>query len=81
VIPSLVLVGMPGPRWVPPLPLPLFLLWPLVPLGLGLAGLMRLGGSRKAETVRTAALMCCHLRGLTIDVRSADRERVHIRFV
>jgi len=81
MMPTLALIGIPGPRWLPPAPVPVFLLWPLVPVCLAIAGLMRPGQPEKAETLRTAALMFCHLRGLVIDVESADDKPVKIRLV
>lgn len=81
MMPALVLVGLPGLRRWPPLPLPLFLLWPLVPLCLGVAWLLRKSRPDQAAKLWTATMMCCHLRGLIIDVDSPNKERVWIRFV
>ncbi len=81
MMPALALVGIPGPRWLPPIPIPLFLLWPLVLVCLGFARL--LDRDRPAETakLRTAMHVFRDLRGLTIDTNTADHKRVRIWFV
>lgn len=71
-MPSLVLIGIPGPRWLPPLPLPLFLLWPLVLLCQGIAWLFRV------ERLWLAMRIFCELRGLVIWVDTADNKKVRI---
>ena len=37
MMPALALIGIPGWRWQPPIPVPLCLLWPFVPICLGIA--------------------------------------------
>jgi hypothetical protein len=80
-MPVLGLIGIPGPRWLPPIPLPLFLLWPVVPLGLGVAKLMDTARPIEAARLRTATQVFLQLRGLSIDVDTADHKQVRIRFV
>jgi hypothetical protein len=81
MMPALALLGVRGPRWLPPLPLPLFLLWPLVPLGLGLARILRRGRPAEAWRLRAALRMFRELRGLAIDVDTSDHTQVRIRFL
>jgi hypothetical protein len=81
MMPTLALIGIPGPRWLPPFPLPLFLLWPLVLVGLGIARLLDRGRSSRAAKVRAALEVFCELRGLAIDVDTADNKQVRIRFI
>jgi hypothetical protein len=81
MMPALALVAIPGPRWLPPLPLPLFLLWPLVLICLGLARLLDHDRPGEAAKLRTAMQVFRELRGLTIDVDTSDRRQVRIRFV
>jgi hypothetical protein len=81
MMPALVLVGIRGPRWLPPLSLPLFLLWPLVPVCLGIARLLARERPAEAARLRTAMQVFRELRGLAIDVDAADRSQIRIRFV
>ena len=81
MMPSFAVVHVSESRRVPPLPLPLFLLWPLVPVSLGVAELMKRARPDQAAKLRIAALVCCELRGLSIDVDTSDHKRVRIRFV
>jgi hypothetical protein len=81
MMPALALVGIPGPRWLPPLPIPLLLLWPLVVICLGVVRLLRRKRPDAAAKLRAAMLVFRALRGLTIDVTAADRRPVRIRFV
>lgn len=80
MIPTFALISLPDKRRLPELPLPLFLLWPLVPLSFALAWLMRRHAPQKAEALRVATHMCCQLQGLTVDIESSDKERVLVRF-
>ena len=80
MMPAVALVGIPGPRWVPPLPLPLFLLWPALPLGLGFAKFIAWRRPTQAEKIRIGLQVFRELRGLSIDVKTADNERVRIWF-
>jgi hypothetical protein len=80
-MPALALVGIPGPRWLPPVPLPLFLLWPLVLACLGVARLLDRDRPEPARKLRTAMHVFTELRGLTIDVDTRDHKKVRIRFV
>jgi hypothetical protein len=59
----------------------LFLLWPLVLLGWGVAGLMFLIRPAEAQKLRVALLVFNELSGLIIDVDTADGEQVRIRLV
>lgn len=79
-MPALVTVGIPRLHWLPPLPLPLFLLWPLVWVCLGLSRLLDSPRPAEAEALRTAMQVFRELRGLTIDVDTADGQQVCIRF-
>jgi hypothetical protein len=81
MMPALGLIAIPGPRWLPPIPLPLFLLWPFVPLCLGTARLLDGGRPADAARLRIAAHVFLELRGLSIDVDTADGMHVRIRFV
>lgn len=80
-MPALVLVGIPGPRWLPPIPVPLFLLWPLVVICFGIARLLESGRPDAAAKLRTATQAFCELRGLTIDIDAAGHKRVRVRFI
>ena len=66
---------------LPPVPLPLFLLWPLVLACLGIAKLLERERPVEAEKLRTAMQVFRELRGLTIDVDTADHKQVRIWFV
>lgn len=81
MMPTFAFIGFRGPRWLPPLPLALFLLWPLVPLGLGLARLMERVRPDEAMKLRAALHVFRELRGLSVDVDTADHTKVRIRFV
>ncbi len=81
MMPILGLIAIPGPRWLPPLPIPLFLLWPFVLFSLGIARLLDRDRPAEAAKLRTALQVFRELRGLTIDVDTADRKQVRIRFV
>ena len=78
-MPAVALVGIPGRRRLPPVPIPLIILWPLVPLCLAVAGLLRFGRPTEAAMLRTATLAFCQLRGLVVEVDTADRKQVRIR--
>ncbi|NIO28590.1 MAG: hypothetical protein GTO29_08555 [Candidatus Latescibacteria bacterium] len=80
-MPALALIGIPRPRWLPPILLPLFLLWPFVPVCLGIARLLGRDRPVEAAKLRTAMQVFRELRGLTIDTDTADHKRVRIRFV
>lgn len=80
-MPALLLIGMRQPHWLPPVPLPLFLLWPLVLSCLGIARILDRNRPAEAEKLRTAMLVFRELRGLTIDIDSTSHERVRIWFV
>ena len=81
MMPALGLIGIPGPRWLPPIPIPLFLLWPFVLVCLGIARLLDRDRPAEAAKLRTAMQAFRELRGLTIDVDTADHKQVRIRFV
>ena len=81
MMPVLALVGIPGPRWLPPIPVPLFPLWPLVLVGLGTARLLDNDRPAEAAKLRTAMQVFRGLRGLSIDVDTTDRKPVRVWFV
>jgi len=81
MMPTVALVAIPGPRWLPPLPLPLFLFWPIVWLCLGLAKLLNHDRPVGAAKLRTAMQTFRELRGLAIDVDTSDHKKVRVRFV
>ncbi len=81
MMPALALFGIPGLRWLPPIPLPLFLLWPFVPVCLGMAKLLDRDRPAEAAKLRAAMQVFRELRGLTIDVDTADHRQVRIWFV
>jgi hypothetical protein len=86
MMPALVLIEV-GRRRLVPIPLPVFLLWPLVLLALVAVGLMRLvlavigrpPGVLGAAATGLRALF--QLAGLRVDVESADGERFRIQFI
>jgi hypothetical protein len=81
MMPALGLIGIPGPRWLPPIPVPLFLLWPFVLACLGLARLLDRNRPAEAAKLRTTMHTFRELRGLSIDVDTADHTQVRIWFV
>jgi len=81
MMPSLALVGIPGARWLPPIPLPLFLLWPFVLACLGIAKLLDKHRPNEAATLRAAVQVFRELRGLAIDVDAANHKQVRVWFV
>ncbi len=81
MMPALGLIGIPGPRWLPPIPIPLFLLWPFVLVCLGIARLLDRARPAEAAKLRTATQVFRELRGLTIDVDTANHKQVRIWFV
>ncbi len=78
---ALALIRIARPRWLPPIPVPLFVLWPFVPVGLGLAGLLDRARPGDGAKLRTVMEVFRNTRGLTVDVDTADHKHVHIRFV
>ena len=80
MMPTLGLIGFRRLRWLP-LPIPLFLLWPFVWACLGIARLLDRDRPVEAEKLRTAMQVFRELRGLSIDVDTADHEQVRIWFV
>jgi hypothetical protein len=80
MMPALGLIGIPGPRWLPPIPIPLFLLWPFVPVCLGIARLLDRDWPAEAAKLRTTMQAFRELRGLTIDVDTANHKQVLIWF-
>jgi len=80
--PMLIVVGVAGK----PIPLPVVLLWPLLPVALVLAtGILPMVGLQGTTPRQRAALplaawrLLAAARGLRIDVRSADGTRVYVR--
>jgi hypothetical protein len=80
-MPTLALVGIPGPRWLPPVPVPLFLVWPLLPVCLGVAWLLERGRRDEGRLLRVVVAAFCQLRGLAINVDATDTKPVRIRFI
>ena len=80
MMPALALIRIPGPRWLPPIPIPLFLLWPFVLVCLGTARILDRDRPAEAAKLRTAMQAFRELRGLTIDVDTADHKQVRIWF-
>ena len=76
MMPVLALVGIPRWRWLPPIPIPLFVLWPLVPLGFGLAKLLDHARPVEADKLRIGLQLFCELRGLSISVDTADHKQL-----
>ena len=80
-LPALALIDLAGPKWLPPLPVFLFLLWPLVWTCQGLAWLIARDRPTTAQKLRLAMQAFGELRGLEIDVEGRDHAPIHIRFV
>ena len=78
---ALALIRIARLRWLPPIPVLLFVLWPFVPVCLGLAWFLDRARAADAATLRTAVQVFRNTRGLTVDVDTADHKHVHIRFV
>lgn len=78
-MPVLALVGI--SRRLPPLPVPVILLWPLVWLCRGVAWLLKKERPTQAEKLYAAVSVFRELRGLDIDMDTATGRRVHIRFI
>jgi hypothetical protein len=72
MIPTFALIKIPGPRWLPPIPLFLFLLWPVVALFLGLAVLMKRSQPETAKKLWIGTRMFCDLRGLSIHTNTGN---------
>ena len=69
------------PKWAVPLPLPLFLAWPVVFIALGgvtmAQALVDERDTRAAlRMARVGLFAFCQLSGFKLDVRSAEGERV-----
>ncbi len=79
MMPALALIGIPGPRWL--LPIPLFLLWPFVLVCQGIARLLGRDRPAEAAKLQTALQAFRGLRGLTIDVDTANHKQVRIWIV
>jgi hypothetical protein len=80
--PALIVVGVAGK----PIPLPVLLLWPLLPIALVLATvilpMIRLEGTtarQRAVLPLVAWRLLAAARGLRIDIRCADGTRVYVR--
>jgi len=80
-MPAIALIGIPGRRWLPPIPLPLFLLWPLVLVCLGFARLLGRERPTQAQKLRAAMRVFRELRGLAINVDTAAGKQVRIWFI
>jgi hypothetical protein len=85
MMPALGVVAIGKGKWPAlPIPLPLFLLWPLVAVALGAVILAQRLVSEPSDArsgllmARTALLAFCQLSGLCVDLRSADGDRVRV---
>ena len=87
MIPSLGVVLIGGPRWVLPLPLPIFLVWPFVVIAFGGVTLAQRLVSRQGASfsrlavVRVGLLALFQLSGLRVNVRSTDGARIFVWLV
>ncbi len=81
MMPALALIGIPGPRWPPPVPIPLFLLWPFVLLCQGIARFLDRDRPAESAKLRSAMQAFRELRGFTIDVDTANHKQVRIWIV
>jgi hypothetical protein len=88
MMPALLVIGIGGrSRRLFPLPLPLFVVWPLVLSALalvGLAGLLcRLSGAEPSglRAARTGLLAFFHLSGFRAEVESPDGTRLRVLLV
>ena len=81
MMPALALVGIPQARWLPPMPIPLLLLWPFAFACLGIARLLERDRPKQAEQLRTAMQVFAELRGLAVDVDTADDKHVRVWFI
>jgi hypothetical protein len=84
--PSLLVLGI-GRRRRLPVPLPLFLAWPIVGAGwavVGLAGFVAPGATRRPGafgTLRTGLTLFNQIRGTRIDIDDSNGTHVHLRLV
>ncbi len=85
MLPALAIIGIGSGRRFR-VPLPLFLLWPL--LLVGALVMAAVGGSRVRTgrpgffaRFRTCLAVFCHLSGLNIDVRSRDGTSFYLRLI
>jgi hypothetical protein len=78
---ALALIRITEGRRLPAIPLPLFVLWPFVPVCLGLAVLLDRAQQGQGAKLRMAMQVFRNMRGLTIDIDTADDKHIHIRFV
>ena len=82
MIPSVGLLKIGNPSWTLPLPLPVFLAWPLIAIALGGVVLMQRVVDRQGASFSRLALTRVALRalfqlsGLKIDVRSTEGTRI-----
>jgi hypothetical protein len=58
-----------------------FLLWPFVLVCLGIGKLLHVSRPTEADKLLTALQVFRELRGLTIDIDTADHKRVRVRFL
>ena len=81
MIPTFALIKIPGPRWLPPIPLLLFLLWPLVAIFFGAALALKPSQPRIAERLWLSARLFCGMRGLSIYTNHGDHRSLSVRVV
>ncbi len=81
MMPTFGVVRFQGHRWVPPVPLPLFLLWPFAVVCLGTARLLDRSKPVEADKLRAAVHVFRELRGLSIEVDAAHGKQVRVWFV
>ena len=80
-MPALALIRTVRVRWLPPIPIPLFLVWPFVPVCLGIAMLLERERPDEAKKLRAAVQVFRELRGLKIDIDAAHQKPVRVWFV
>ena len=72
MMPTIILMSLPGPRWLPPVPIPVIFLWPVIWLCQGIAWFFR------SERLWIAMRVFCELRGLDVRINTADHKQVRI---
>ena len=77
-MPTFLLIGIPRPRWLPPLPLPLFLLWPVALGGHAFHRALRGRDPDRAARARVAVEAFEQLRGLSIDIETGGQRALRI---
>jgi len=76
--PSVALVGIGIRSWRPILPIPVFLLWPIVALGLAILALVELVWGRPVRLASLVGAGVCQLHGLKVDLETARGRRAFV---